>query len=184
MDRLELPLLENEQVRLRAFRDSDAAVIQAASSDPLIPLITTVPTSSAEADALAFIARQHDRLLTGAGYSFAIAGAHTDEAVGQIGLWPRAVDTERASIGYWIEAGHRKAGYASAALGLVTEWALGSGEFERLELAVEPWNEASWRLAERAGFQREGLMRQWQRVGSERKDMLLYALLRSDLKEA
>lgn len=178
MSVLELPRLENDRVRLRAFRDSDAALVQAASSDPLIPLITTVLTNASAAEALAFIARQHDRLVTGAGYSFAIADAHTDEAVGQIGLWPRSVDAERASVGYWVEAAFRRRGFAAAALGLLTDWALDSGDFERLELAVEPWNEGSWGLAERIGFRRERLMRQWQRVGEERKDMYLYALLR------
>ena len=178
---LGLPPLGNDRVSLRAFRDTDVTLIQAASSDPLIPLITTVPTSASEAEALAFIARQHDRLTTGDGYSFAIADASTDAAVGQIGLWPRAVDPGRASIGYWVEEAFRHAGYAGAALRLLADWALGAGGFERLELAVEPWNQSSWLLAEGAGFQREGLMRRWQPVGDERRDMYLYALLRSDL---
>lgn len=177
---LHLPALGNGLVRLRAFRDGDVPLVQAASSDPLIPLITTVPIDDSQAAALAFIVRQHDRLVTGAGYSFAIVDAATDTAVGQIGLWPRAVDPERASIGYWVEKKSRGAGHAAAALSLVADWAVGDGNCERLELAVEPWNEASWRLAERAGFQREGLMRQWQRVADERKDMFLYARLRSD----
>jgi hypothetical protein len=58
--------------------------------DPLIPLITTVPVSGTAADARAFIARQHDRLATGAGYSFAIADAAAGEA-------PRAVSRARAA---------------------------------------------------------------------------------------
>lgn len=182
MTGLKLPRLENGRVRLRAFAASDIAVVQAASFDPHIPLITTVPTNDSAADALAFIAQQHDRLTTLAGYSFAIADAHTDEAVGQIGLWLRNIDNGRADIGYWIEAGHRQAGYATAALGLLTEWAFTITEVARLELSVEPWNEPSWRLAERLGFRREGLMRQWQRVGKERKDMYFYALLRSDVE--
>jgi RimJ/RimL family protein N-acetyltransferase len=32
-------------------------------------------------------------------------------------------------------------------------------EAERLELYVEPWNQASWRAAEANGYQREGLLR-------------------------
>ena len=182
MTALVLPLLENDRIRLRAFTEADIAVVQAACSDPHIPLITTVPTNDSEEDALAFIARQRDRLITGAGYSFAIADAHTDEAVGQIGLWLRHIDDGRADIGYWIEASHRQAGYATAALGLLTEWAFTIPEVARLELSVEPWNEPSWRLAERLGFRREGLMRQWQTVGDERKDMYLYALLRLDVE--
>ena len=178
---LSLPGLEGRRARLRAFRDSDTPLIQAASSDPLIPLITTVPTNDSVQDALAFIARQRDRLVTGAGYSFAIADVHTDEAVGQIGLWLRDIDDGRVNIGYWIGADHRRAGYATAALGLLIDWTFTIPEVARLELQIEPWNEASWRLAERLDFRREGLMRQWQTVGDERKDMYLYALLRGEL---
>ncbi len=174
-----LPLLDDGRVRLRAFRDDDAGLVQAASADPLIPLITTVPTADSLSEALAFVARQHERLVTEDGFSFAIADAHTDEAVGQIGLWPRAADPARASIGYWVEQSHRGGGHAAAALSLLAEWAFAQS-FERLELAVEPWNEASWRLAEGAGFQREGFMRAWQPVGDVRKDMYLYARLSSD----
>ena len=46
---------------------------------------------------------------------------------------------------------------------------------------VEPWNEGSWRAAERAGFVREGLLRSWQRVGDERRDMYMYGFLPGDL---
>ena len=48
---------------------------------------------------------------------------------------------------------------------------------ERLELYVEPWNEGSWRAAEAAGYQREGLLRAWQRVGDARGDMYMYSIL-------
>lgn len=60
----------------------------------------------------------------------------------------------------------------------------GLGQFERLELYVEPWNEASWRTAERVGFRREGLLRQYQYVGSERRDMYVYSLLPGELSIA
>lgn len=50
-----------------------------------------------------------------------------------------------------------------------------------MELYVEPWNEGSWRAAERIGYAREGLLRSWQRVGDERRDMYMYSLLPEDL---
>jgi RimJ/RimL family protein N-acetyltransferase len=50
----------------------------------------------------------------------------------------------------------------------------------RLELYVEPWNTASVKTAERAEFQREGLLRSWQQVGGTRRDMYIYARLPSD----
>ena len=76
-----IPTLEGRRVTLRPFRESDAPLVQSVADDPLIPLITTVPTSGSLEDALAYIDRQHERLVSGAGYSFAIANAETDEMV-------------------------------------------------------------------------------------------------------
>jgi RimJ/RimL family protein N-acetyltransferase len=181
---LRLPRLSDGTVALRAFTDADAPLIQSVGSDPLIPLITTVPASGSTAEALGYIARQHDRLRTGAGYSFAVTDAATDEAFGQIGLWLHDLRQGRASIGYWIAPARRRRGGGSRALAVLVRWAWTVPGLERLELYVEPWNEASWRTAEAAGFQREGVLRQWQAVGQTRRDMFMYSLLRSDTGQA
>ncbi|GAA1380209.1 GNAT family protein [Luteococcus sanguinis] len=173
-----IPTLEGRRVTLRPFRESDAPLVQSVAGDPLIPLITTVPTSGSLEDALAYIDRQHERLVSGAGYSFAIANAETDEMVGQIGLWLAAIKHGRASTGYWVAPQHRRRGYVSDALRTLSDWAIDHDQVQRLELYVEPWNEGSWRAAERCGFQREGLLRSWQPVCEERKDMYMYSRLR------
>ncbi len=85
----------------------------------------------------------------------------------------------RANVGYWVAARHRGQGVASRALGMISTWGPGLPSVHRLELYVEPWNEASWRSAEHAGYQREGLLRSWQVVGDERRDMYMYSLLRA-----
>jgi ribosomal-protein-alanine N-acetyltransferase len=142
-------------------------------------LITSVPSVGSPKNVAAYVDRQHHRLREGAGYSFAIADMRTDEAVGNIGLWMRDIEFGRASTGYWIAPQFRRRGYLTAALHAVTTWALTIAEVERLELYVEPWNEGSWRAAEHAGYQREGLLRAWQRVGDARKDMFMYSVLPS-----
>ncbi|MET8088484.1 GNAT family protein [Micromonospora sp. NPDC005237] len=124
-----------------------------------------------------YLERQHQRLAEGSGYSFAIADAETDEAVGNIGLWTSHISTGRASTGYWIAPQHRRLGYVRAALSALTAWASSLDDVKRLELFVEPWNEGSWRAAEACGYQREGLLRSWQQVGTERKDMYVYSLI-------
>lgn len=174
----DMPRLSHGDVVLRAFEDRDVALVQSVAEDPLIPLITTVPTSGTREDALAYIARQHDRLTTRAGYSFAIAELGTDRAVGSIGLWLRDVDEGRASTGYWVAPQFRRRGYVATALHALTSWALSLDGIDRVQLYVEPWNEGSWRAAERCGYQREGLVRSWQEVGGERKDMYVYSVLR------
>ncbi len=171
---LQLPRLTGHGVVLRAFDNPDAALVQAASSDPYITSITTVPSTPDPVEALAFIGRQRARLADGVGCSFAIA-TEDELAVGQIGLWPLPMG--RASVGYWIGPRHRKHGLAVAALQTLTEWASGLPGLHRLELYVEPWNIASRRTAERVGFEQEGLMRSWKDVGGSRRDMYMYALL-------
>lgn len=175
-----LPRLERDPLVLRAFTADDVGLVQAVASDPLIPLITTVPAGADLRGALAYVERQHARLRDGEGFSFAIADSATDEAVGQIGLWLANLAQGRASIGYWVAESHRGRGLATGALRLISTWGLGLPGVHRLELRVEPWNTGSWRAAERAGYRREALLRSVQVVGGERRDMYVYALLPGD----
>lgn len=177
----EMPVITRLPAMLRPFRLEDAGLVQSVASDPLIPLITTVPAGGDASDARAFIRRQHERLSSGAGYSFAIADAVTGEAVGQAGLWLRDLGEGRASTGYWVAAQFRRRHYATAALDAISRWGLSLDGIHRLELHVETWNEGSWRAAERVGYIREGLLRSWQQVGNERRDMYMYSLLPEDL---
>ncbi|MDO5498559.1 MAG: GNAT family N-acetyltransferase [Propionibacteriaceae bacterium] len=174
----ELPRLRGVSVVLRAFDERDVDLVVSVASDPLIPLVTSVPTSGSKHDATAYIERQHSRLAAGAGFSFAIADVHPDEAVGQIGLWLGDIQEGRASIGYWIAPQFRRRGYARAALSTLTEWALTQDEVHRVQLLVEPGNEGSWRTAEACGYVREGLLRSWQQVGPARKDMFMYSVVK------
>ena len=172
-----LPRLDSGPVILRAFTLGDLALIQDASADAFIPLITSVPTTPDAEAARAFIDRQHARVRDGQGYSFAIADAASDDAVGQIGLWLSAIAYGRVSIGYWVAARHRGHGIAAHALQAISQWGSTLPGVHRLELYVEPWNEASWRTAESVRYQREGLLRSWETVGHQRRDMYMYALL-------
>jgi [ribosomal protein S5]-alanine N-acetyltransferase len=177
----ELPVIERPPVVLRSFRDGDVGLVQSVANDPLIPLITTVPASGDLDDAREYLRRQTERLATGAGYSFAITDATTGDAVGQIGLWLKDLNDGRASTGYWVAAQFRRRGYVTAALTAISHWGLSLDGIHRIGLYVEPWNEGSWRVAERVGYRREGLLRSWQRVGAQRRDMYSYSLLREDL---
>jgi [ribosomal protein S5]-alanine N-acetyltransferase len=178
---LAVPTLEAGPFRLRPFRLSDLDVVREASQDEHIVSITTVPAQFFEEEGRLFIQRQWQRATDGTGYSFAIADAATDQALGLMGLWLRNIDEGRGCLGYWVASSGRGRGAAQQAVSSVSRWALDHLQIPRLELYVEPWNEASVRTAERAGFQCEGLLRSWQAVGAERRDMWMYSLLRSDL---
>src|SRR5258708_13263764 len=96
----EMPNITRPPIVLRAFRGEDARLIQSVAGDALIPLITTVPASGDASDARAYIERQHERLASGAGYSFAIADAVTSEPLGQAALWLWDLGDGRGHPGY------------------------------------------------------------------------------------
>jgi ribosomal-protein-alanine N-acetyltransferase len=179
-----MPVITRPPVMLRPFRDQDAGLVQSVASDPLIPLITTVPASGDLGDARAYIERQRERLACGDGSTFAVADADTGGAVGQIGLRLKNLTDGRASTGYWVAGQFRRRGYVAAALAAISYWELSVEGIHRVELYVEPWNQGSWRAAERAGYVREGLLRSWQQTGHERRDMYMYSLLPQDLAQS
>jgi [ribosomal protein S5]-alanine N-acetyltransferase len=177
---LTLPTLAAGPFQLRSFTLADIDAVREASSDPHIPLITTVPSAFTEYEGRLFIERQWSRAEQGAGYSFAIADTATDQAVGQIGLWLKDLDEGRASIGYWVVRSARGRRAAARSLQALALWATHELQIPRLQLNVEPWNTASMMTAERAGFRREGLLRSWQEVDGKRRDMYMYARVFGD----
>jgi [ribosomal protein S5]-alanine N-acetyltransferase len=170
-------------VVLREFEVRDVPMAIEASTDPYIPLIGTLPANASEQEAQDWVDRQRGRLAEGLGLSFAVAEADTDRAVGAIGLWLAGLRQGRATVGYSIIPSARGRGLAAAALIAVTEFAWTIPALHRIELHIEPWNEGSIRTAERAGYEREGLMRSHQEIGGRRRDMLLYATVRGTVAD-
>jgi len=141
-----------------------------------------VPSPYSEAEGLAFIERQRDRLTNGEGLAQVVAEASSDRAVGQIVLLRRQPPAGQhvAGVGYWIVESARQHGYATHAVTLLAGWALSEAGLARLEALVEPTNVASHRLLQAVGFRREGVLRSYLGVGT---DAVMYSLLRSDVAD-
>jgi [ribosomal protein S5]-alanine N-acetyltransferase len=174
------PAPAHGDVVLRAFTHDDVAVVRALSTDPYVPLVSTLPAAAGEAQALAWIDRNRRHRDEGVGFSFAIAEAATGRAVGQVGLWLAELPSGRASAGYLVAPGDRGRGFAGSALAAVTAFAWTVPGLHRVQLFIEPSNEASVRTARTAGYEPEGLLRSYQEIGGRRRDMLVFAAVRGD----
>jgi ribosomal-protein-alanine N-acetyltransferase len=178
---LRVPELVSPPVVLRPYALSDLALVRQASADPLIPSISSVPRRYTDDAGRAFIARQHAREVEGDGYSCVIAHESEPQAgVGSIGLWLQEIESGRASIGYWLVADARGQRMATHALRAIVAFAFGTLSVPRLHLFVEPWNVASAKTAEAAGFAREATLRGWERIDGEQHDADCYAFLYAD----
>jgi RimJ/RimL family protein N-acetyltransferase len=108
----------------------------------------------------------------------AILAAGDEEFLGTIGWWWVA---DNVQLGYWVKREARGRGIATRALRLLSEWAFAELGAYRLQLLAEPGNVASQRVAEKAGFRREALLRSYLDLKGTRRDVYMYALLREDL---
>ncbi|WP_269858882.1 GNAT family N-acetyltransferase [Streptomyces sp. RPT161] len=165
-----------DALTLRAWSLEDLPLVREASADPYIPSITTVPSVYSAAAGVEFVERQWRRAAGGESFSFVIVRDRGPRPVGAASFRP--LGEGRASLGYWVAASARGQGAALDALRAMTTWGLRTLRLPRLELHVEPWNTASLRTAERAGFQREGLLPGGRWIAGEPRDVVVYARLR------
>lgn len=95
----------------------------------------------------------------------------------------RCTDPGTGRVGYWCVSDERGRGIASRALRRLCRHGLDELGFERLELFTDPDNLASQRVAERAGFQREGVMRSHLlHPDGHRRDSVMFSLLPGELR--
>jgi len=132
-----------------------------------------------EAEAAALVRERMMAAQKGAGASFAILDKH-DCLLGSTGLFWIDWDRSLGVVAYWLAPRSRRRGIATRAVSTLCEWAFSAVGLARLELRVDVRNEPSQRVAERVGFQREGIVRSSQEIHGERIDEYLYSLLPAD----
>jgi RimJ/RimL family protein N-acetyltransferase len=86
-------------------------------------------------------------------------------------------------FGYWIARDARGRGVATEALKALCVWGVDTLALKRLELLTDPENTASQRVAEKAGFQREGILRSsLEYRDGTRRDSVIFSLLPQEME--
>jgi RimJ/RimL family protein N-acetyltransferase len=86
-------------------------------------------------------------------------------------------------LGCWLVPSERKKGYATETTQLMIDYLFLSKEIARIQAIVDVRHVASQRVLEKAGFQREGTMRDESFDRGEWRDFYLYSILRREWKE-
>ena len=177
------PPLCDGVVLLRPWREQDAEVKAGWGGDADIVRWTAVPRGYTERAARAQAARNEAERLEGRSIGLKIADAVSGGLLGACELRrPDPVDLQVMSVGYVLDPRARNRGVATRALALVAEWCVRVLSVQRLQALVHPGNVPSIRVLERAGFQREGLLRRYQPGKRGREDRLMYALLAGEIR--
>ncbi len=167
-------------VTLRLWCDEDVPFVVEACQDPEIHRWMPLPWPYTDGDAREWIGGHAEKRVSGTGVVFAIVDTEDDDVMGSIGLEAFNWEHRRAVAGYWVATNARRRGAATRALRLLSQWAFDELSLTRLELLVYTGNAVSERVAERAGFKREGLMRSYFSVRDKQIDAIMFSLLSGD----
>jgi RimJ/RimL family protein N-acetyltransferase len=174
------PLVEGD-TSLRPWRDDDLPALAENGRDPDVTRWMGLPQQYREADARGYLMSRYDGLHAGVRAPFAIVATDGGDLLGSIALAHFTWEDRRGEVGYWLGGGARGRGHATRAVRLICGWGFATLRLERIELQAAVGNPASQRVAERAGFRREAVLRsRWATFGGERHDMVCFGLLAGD----
>jgi RimJ/RimL family protein N-acetyltransferase len=178
------PQLRDEVVALRPWRDADVRAKYRLFADAETLRFSWAETDAyTEADAWAHHAAHVRAWEEGTGAEFACTEPGDDGAiVGGASVYDIEAEFGRASVGYWVAAHARRRGVATHAVLLLTRWAFDDLGIARLQITCGPDNDASQRVAAKAGFTREALLRSHLAFKGGRRDTVVFSLLPEDRK--
>ena len=160
---------------LRPYRVTDVGPYAEAVADPSTARwLNSYANGAPEED----IRGLEDERLAGRILVLTIADAEDDAYLGMIALIAR--DTGTGELAYLVIPAARGRGLAPQAVQVLGEWAFAHLALARLQLRIDPANEGSHRVARRAGYQREGLLRSDFVLRGERRDSVMYSRLPND----
>ncbi len=180
------PPLSDGVVTLRPWsrEDVNALVAYLDGEDEIVRWLDAIPQPYREAEALSWIEHASSAWREGTSAPFAVTDATSGELVGSVGFgWVGEREERVGEVGYWIRREARGRGLTTRAVRLVSGWVLRELGCERLQLRADERNVPSQRVAEKAGFTREGVLRSahFNARLDRRVDFVMFSLLPSEL---
>lgn len=163
---------------LRPWRESDEGALWEACQDPEIARWVSIPQPFTRTDAREQIAEWQEMWRDGSGAPFAVIDVASGRVLGAVlRIGP---DGHQATLGCWVAQPARGRGIGTRVLRAVADWTFETTDVVRVDAYIMAGNEASQRMTERAGFQREGLLRAWDLLRGVPVDCVAYSRLRDD----
>jgi RimJ/RimL family protein N-acetyltransferase len=160
-------------IRLEPLTQTHRAAVAALVGDPTVRRFTRLPEQPPEGFAESWIERYESGRRDGTREGFA---AVEDGTFLGLALAPRIErEAQTVELGYIVAGPARGRGVATEALRLLTEWAFSSLGAIRIELMISIDNPASRRVAERCGYELEGVLRSVYVKPGVREDMELWS---------
>jgi RimJ/RimL family protein N-acetyltransferase len=179
--------IRTERLTLRCWEPGDAPLLKDALDTSLDHLRPWMPWAAEEPKPLE---EKADLLRTFRGrfdldedFVYGIFAPDEQEVIGGSGLHTR-VGPRALEIGYWIRASRTGNGYAREATAALAKAAFRVCAVDRVEIRIDPANEASLRVPRALGFAEEATLRRRLPAGADdiARDCVVFTLFSDDLE--
>ncbi|MEU8506063.1 GNAT family N-acetyltransferase [Streptomyces brevispora] len=164
---------------LRPWLLTDASAVREAFRDPAIQR-WHVRRADSVAEAQGWIEAWQSEWPSETGAHWALVDPADDTLLGRVALKSFALHDGTAELAYWTVPSARGRGLCTRAATVVTQWALYERGFHRIDLGHATANHASCRVAEKAGFEAEGIRRRAWLHADGWHDVHVHARVRQD----
>jgi RimJ/RimL family protein N-acetyltransferase len=178
--------IETERLVIRCYEPRDAPLLKDAVDSSIGHLRAWMPWAHSAPQTLdetiELVKRFRSTFDAGEDFTYGIFAADENELLGSTGLMPR-IGPGGLEIGYWVRSSATRRGIAtesSAALARIGVEVCGA---DRIEIRIDPRNEASLGVPRKLGFVEEATLRR--RLPSPeaeaQRDVTIFTLFREDL---
>lgn len=170
--------LHSERLTLRTYtRDDIPELLPLIGAREVAVTTLRIPHPYTHKDAEDLVAHAHDS--DGVRLAVRLKGLCT--FVGGVGL-RLELDHHRAELGYWIGVPYWGNGYATEAARALLKYAFDQLKLNRIYASHVPNNPASGKILLKLGMKREGYLRAHILKWGEYQDLVLYGMVKEDLK--
>ena len=168
--------LLSHRIKLSLLDDSDLPLFIDMSMCPDMMRYVGEPCSYDEAKAAFDVKSKPWTLKNDTWLSLGITSAPTGEKLGNIGLKITHHESKIAEIGFMIKNSAQRKGFGVEAVGLLKNYAFDELNLNKLVATCSVDNTGSYTLLEKAGFVREGCLRQNTVINNTFVDDYIYGL--------
>jgi RimJ/RimL family protein N-acetyltransferase len=182
-------LIRTNRLTIRCWMPLDAPMLKDALDTSLEHLRPWMPWAhdepTAVEDKAELLRTFRGRFDLAEDFVYGVFAGDESDVVGGSGLHPR-VGSGALEIGYWVRASHVGHGFARETTAALTKVAFRVCGVDRVEIHVDPANEASLRVPRALGFVEEATLRRRlpAREGEPRRDSVVFTLFAEDVRKS
>jgi RimJ/RimL family protein N-acetyltransferase len=181
--------IETERVVIRCYEPRDAPLLKEAIESSLEHLRPWMPWAQDEPqtleDRVELVKFFRSSFDSGENFTYGIFTADETEVLGGTGLHPR-IGPGGLEIGYWVRANATRQGIVTESTAALTRVGFEICEADRIEIRIEPGNEASFGVPRKLDFLEEATLRRRLpgKAGGPLRDVTIFTMFREDFDPA